>query len=215
MASAEQHLLARIPSVEILLNEAQSQGWATAVPRRTLVEAVRAAVDGARDVLLRTADNDADAATLRQSILADAQQRVAAAAGPYYRKVINATGIILHTALGRAVLPASAIDQIAAELTGYSLLQADLASGQRSKRDGRIEGAASTAHRRRGRHGGEQQRRRHLDRPEYGRPRQGSHRFPRATGRDRRLVPPARRDGGQRRQAGRGGHDQQDARPRL
>jgi L-seryl-tRNA(Ser) seleniumtransferase len=139
MASPQQQLLARIPSVEVLLHEAQTQDWATTVPRRALVEAVRAAVDQARDTLLGTAGNDADAATLRQAILADAQKRVEAAAGPYYRKVVNATGIILHTALGRAVLPRQAIDQIAAELTGYSLLQADLASGQRSRRDGRIE----------------------------------------------------------------------------
>jgi L-seryl-tRNA(Ser) seleniumtransferase len=139
MASPQQNLLARIPSVEILLNEAQSQAWATKVPRRTLVEAVRAAVDQARGMLLETGDRDADEASLRRTILADVQQRAKAAVGPYYRKVINATGIILHTALGRAVLPASALEQIAAELTGYSLLQADLSSGQRSKRDGQIE----------------------------------------------------------------------------
>ena len=139
MTSPQQNLLARIPSVEILLHEAQSQDWAAAVPRRSLVEAVRGAVDQMRDLLLKTADRDADEETLRRTILSDARQRVAAAVGPYYRKVINVTGIILHTALGRAVLPAKAVDQIAAELTGYSLLQADLASGQRSKRDGQIE----------------------------------------------------------------------------
>ena len=76
---------------------------------------------------------------LRQTILADARQRVQSAVGPHYRKVINATGIILHTALGRAVLPAKALRQIEAELSGYSLLQADIATGERSKRDGRIE----------------------------------------------------------------------------
>ena len=59
--------------------------------------------------------------------------------GPHYRKVINAAGIILHTALGRAVLPAAALDQIQQQLTGYSLLQAELDSGARGKRDGRIE----------------------------------------------------------------------------
>jgi L-seryl-tRNA(Ser) seleniumtransferase len=139
MALPRQNLLARIPSVEILLHEAQSQGWAAAFPRRTLVEAVRAAVDQARDMLQKTGQSDADEETLCRAILADARQRAEAAAGPHYRKVVNATGIILHTALGRAVLPAKALDQIAAELAGYSLLQADVSSGQRSRRDGRIE----------------------------------------------------------------------------
>jgi L-seryl-tRNA(Ser) seleniumtransferase len=76
---------------------------------------------------------------LGQAILADARQRAQSAVAPYYRKVINATGIILHTALGRAVLPAAAVRQIARELSGYSLVQADLASGQRSRRDERIQ----------------------------------------------------------------------------
>ncbi len=79
------------------------------------------------------------ASPCERAILADAQARVGRAVGPHYRRVINATGIILHTALGRAVLPAIAIGQIQAELSGYSLLQADVETGQRSRRDGRIE----------------------------------------------------------------------------
>jgi len=58
---------------------------------------------------------------------------------PYYRRVVNATGIILHTGLGRAVLPSQALRQIQDELSGYSLLQADTETGKRSKRDARIE----------------------------------------------------------------------------
>ncbi len=58
---------------------------------------------------------------------------------PYYRKAINATGIILHTGLGRAVLPKQAISQIQEELSGYSLLQVDIETGKRSRRDQRIE----------------------------------------------------------------------------
>jgi L-seryl-tRNA(Ser) seleniumtransferase len=139
MASPKQNLLGQIPAVEILLQDAQSQGWATGIPRRTLVDAVRSAVDRARTALLESGDRDADQASLHQTILAEARQRALAAAAPYYRKVINATGIILHTALGRAVLPAKALSQIAAELTGYSLLQVDVVTGQRSRRDGRIE----------------------------------------------------------------------------
>ncbi len=139
MPSEKQHLLARIPSVEILLQEAESQGWPAEVPRRIVVESVRAAVDRMRDRLLEAADDEFDPDSLRRTILAEARQRVETAVGPYYRKVINATGIILHTALGRAVLPAKAVRQIAEQLSGYSLLQADIATGQRSRRDGRIE----------------------------------------------------------------------------
>jgi len=138
MASPKQNLLSQIPAVEILLQEAESEDWTVGVPRRTLVDSVRAAVDQARECLLEPATEDTQE-TLRRTILADARQRVLSAVGPHYRKVINATGIILHTALGRAPLPAKALRQIEAELSGYSLLQADIATGERSKRDGRIE----------------------------------------------------------------------------
>ena len=139
MLSAKQDLLARIPAVEVLLQEAEAEGWATDVPRRILVDSIRAAVDQARNRLLERAADQTDQATLRRTILADARQAAESAIGPYYRKVINATGIILHTALGRAVLPAKALRQIEAELAGYSLVQADIDTGGRTRRDARIE----------------------------------------------------------------------------
>jgi L-seryl-tRNA(Ser) seleniumtransferase len=136
-----QELLARLPSVDLLLRDPQVQTAAQGVARRTVVEAVRAAVEDVRRTLLegRTCGANTDVEEFRRRIVALAVDKIAELAGPYYRKVINATGIILHTALGRAVLPAKAVQQIAAELSGYSLLQADLATGARSRRDARIE----------------------------------------------------------------------------
>ena len=58
---------------------------------------------------------------------------------PYYRRAVNATGIILHTGLGRAVLSARALEQIQQTLQSYSLLQVDRQTGKRSRRDERIE----------------------------------------------------------------------------
>ena len=183
MSSSKQELLGRIPSVEVLLQDVEAEGWATGVPRRIMVDSLRSAVDQTRKRLLESTADLSDQETLgsllkkcataglsssawekpleitagqassgtqtpedqlfqravRQTILADARGRVEAAARPHYRKVVNATGIILHTALGRAVLPPRALDQINRELTGYSLLQIDLETGQRSRRDGRIE----------------------------------------------------------------------------
>ena len=131
MAASKQNLLSRIPAVEILLQEAESQGWTAGIPRRVLVDSVRVAVDQARERLLESAavrkgdsphlperpegclaqmgtvpfSDGTELETLRTAVLADARQRALSAVGPHYRKVINATGIILHTALGRAHLP--------------------------------------------------------------------------------------------------------------
>ena len=51
------------------------------------------------------------------------------------RRAINATGVILHTGLGRAVLPRAAIDGIVAELSGYASVEVDVESGKRGHRD--------------------------------------------------------------------------------
>ena len=140
MSSPKHHdLFCKIPSVEVLLHEAEVEGWAVDVPRQILVASVRAAVEQARNRLLETSPDHVEPEMLRRTILTDTRHRAELDMAPHYRKVINATGIILHTALGRAVLPEKALRQIQSELMGYSLVQADLDTGQRSKRDGRIE----------------------------------------------------------------------------
>ena len=80
-----------------------------------------------------------DEESVRRAIIELALERIKDSRRPFYRHAINASGIILHTGLGRAVLSPNAVRQIAEELSGYSVLQIDVESGERSKRDGRIE----------------------------------------------------------------------------
>ena len=139
MTSPPRDLLRNIPSVAAVLQQTEAAWHAAGVPRRMLVDAVRAAVGHVRQVVASQAVEPPDKESLRRSIMDQVDRRMRALSGPHYRKVINATGIILHTALGRAVLPARAIRQIQQELSGYSLVQVDVATGKRSKRDERIE----------------------------------------------------------------------------
>jgi len=132
-------VLRKIPAVDRLLDALDAAGEAAAVPRALVVDAVRSAVEAARKRLRAYPDAEMTEDALRVQILADARARLKGLTRPHFRKVINATGIILHTALGRAVLARPAIDQIARELAGYSLLQADPETGRRSRRDQRIE----------------------------------------------------------------------------
>ena len=124
-------LLRKIPSVDLLMQAAEARWPPADAPRTVVLGAVRAAAAAARHSLQAGNVPSPDPDAVGEMILADVEWRIRAALGPHYRKVINATGIILHTALGRAVLPARAVRQIAEELSGYSLLQADLATGQR------------------------------------------------------------------------------------
>lgn len=139
MAASRDELLRTIPSVDSLLQRTETSWHSAGVPRRILVDCVRAVVTQIRQRLAAEPAAEVDLETLHHTIADQIDLRVRTAAGPHYRKVINATGIILHTALGRAVLPARAIRQIQQELSGYSLVQVDVTTGKRSKRDERIE----------------------------------------------------------------------------
>jgi L-seryl-tRNA(Ser) seleniumtransferase len=139
MPPSKDAMLRKIPSVDVLLQDAALREAAVGVPRRIVVDTVRAAVEETRSRLLAEAAPDPAEADLRAGILARARERLREVWTPHFRRAINATGIILHTGLGRAVLPAKAVRQIADELSGYSLLQVDVETGKRSRRDGRIE----------------------------------------------------------------------------
>jgi L-seryl-tRNA(Ser) seleniumtransferase len=135
MSEHNHQLLRKLPSVDELARLAASPS----VPRTVVVEAVRDSIAHFRRRLGDGTTTASGEGQLRDAILADVRQRILSTMATHYRKVINATGIILHTALGRAVLPPQALEQVVKEHAGYSLLQMDLKAGERSKRDERIE----------------------------------------------------------------------------
>jgi L-seryl-tRNA(Ser) seleniumtransferase len=73
------------------------------------------------------------------SITEDARQILLNRAAPGLRRVFNLTGTVLHTNLGRAILPQVAIEAITSVASGYSNLEFDLASGKRGDRESNIE----------------------------------------------------------------------------
>lgn len=139
MDAQTQQLMRRVPSVDSVLREPELERLAAEHGRKLVADSVREAIDEVRQQLAAQAIPDADDAAVRDRVLAAAKQRIAAVARPHYRRAVNATGIILHTGLGRAVLAAKAIEQVQATLQGYSLLQVDRATGKRSRRDEQIE----------------------------------------------------------------------------
>jgi len=132
-------VLRKLPAVDTLLNEPDLAGSVAELGRTVVVDSIRRVIDDVRKLLLARELNETDENAIRRKIIADVKNNLKTFSRPHYRKVVNATGIILHTALGRAVLSAQALRQIQDELSGYSLLQADIESGKRSRRDGCIE----------------------------------------------------------------------------
>ena len=115
----------RLPAVESLLAEPGLAPLFAAHPRALVVRAVRDAVDAAR------AAGGAPPAAGWEAAVRDAVARLAA---PSLAPVINATGVVLHTNLGRAPLAPAAIAALARAAESYTDLEYDLGRGARGSR---------------------------------------------------------------------------------
>jgi L-seryl-tRNA(Ser) seleniumtransferase len=134
-------ILRRIPSVDEVLTGASTQRLLERQPRWAVLEAVREVLAACRRrALAGDASPEATQALLDpQAIQASVEAATARKAGPSLRPVINATGVVLHTNLGRAPLAPSALAAIAATARGYSNLEFDLDSGARGSRQAHVE----------------------------------------------------------------------------
>ncbi len=125
------NILRNIPSVTELLETPTLRRLSDSVSRNVVVSGVRRFLDDMRDEVRTAAEMTVPAA----GELAERIARwIMTEEKPPLRPVINATGILLHTGLGRAPLAAEAIDEIAAMATGYASVEVDLTSGERSHR---------------------------------------------------------------------------------
>src|SRR6266852_5233953 len=134
ISSEQAELLRQIPSVDELLTQPRLAALASRVDRGLLVEVTRAVLEDLRARI--TGEINFTALALASSsieeFVADMVERLLAHS---LWPVINATGVILHTNLGRAPLPAAVVERFRSTATQYSNLEYDLEAGARGKRD--------------------------------------------------------------------------------
>jgi L-seryl-tRNA(Ser) seleniumtransferase len=116
-----------LPSVNTLLESAAVRPLLERAPRAVVVDAIRRSVDAARATPSSAPSDDHGWAALISTELE-------AATRPSLRRVINGTGVVLHTNLGRAPLPKAALDAINAAAIGFSNLEYDIDTGARGSR---------------------------------------------------------------------------------
>jgi len=133
--SAEQlELLRQIPSVDELLMQPRLAGLTKRVDRSLVVEVARAVLADLRGRIAEDSNWTAislDGASVEELISAQVEKILSRSLQP----VINATGVILHTNLGRAPLTETVVDEFRRSGTQYSNLEYDLEAGARGKRD--------------------------------------------------------------------------------
>ena len=133
---SNQKLLRAIPKVDVVLELAAETPELESLSRASLLEAIRRALEEVRAQALAgqlTAVPDQPALLRRIIELAEAEQIYS------LRPVINATGVVLHTNLGRAALSPKVAGHVAAVASSYSTLEYDTAAGTRGSRHAHLE----------------------------------------------------------------------------
>jgi L-seryl-tRNA(Ser) seleniumtransferase len=123
----------RLPSVDALLRSAPGRRAATRFGRPVVRRAIRSVIDDARAGAARGRQPPEDQILMARAVGLAA--RMALGLSP----VVNATGVVLHTGLGRAPLPESAVSAVARAARGYADLEVDRATGARGRRTARAE----------------------------------------------------------------------------
>jgi L-seryl-tRNA(Ser) seleniumtransferase len=126
----QENPLRALPSVNELLQDERLVAAEAEYGHDLTVDAARMAIDAARERV--AAGEQAD------DIAADACDILQGSAAPRLRRVLNATGVIVHTNLGRAPLAPAAMERVREVAAGYSNLEYDLARGERGSRQDHI-----------------------------------------------------------------------------
>jgi len=139
--SLRQQALRKIPSVDELLSRPQVVDLLKVHPRNVVVEAIRKGLERVRDDILRKQDLPklGEAFFTFENLYPLFQKEIDLQIQPRLRRVINATGVVLHTNLGRSPLHPSAIKHLVEVSKTYSNLEYDLERGERGDRYTHVE----------------------------------------------------------------------------
>jgi len=129
-----QDLLRRLPAVDRLMDLAKREACFELVPLPVVVNCIRTVIEADRRRIREgsgalSAQELADGAVMQR-----VKEAVRTAMRPKLRRVVNATGVVIHTNLGRSLLAEEAVENLAAVAGCYSNLEYDLAEGRRGSR---------------------------------------------------------------------------------
>jgi L-seryl-tRNA(Ser) seleniumtransferase len=128
--AGKNRLLSNLPSVDEILKNSNGQKWLSQFQRKIVLEAVREVIALRRREILEDKTPDMSPAALSAEI----EQAIVRLSSFSLLPLINATGIVIHTNLGRAVLSEKVLNNVSAVGSHYSNLEYDLTGGKRGRR---------------------------------------------------------------------------------
>lgn len=136
--NSKQRILSQIPPVNEILNHRQIQPLLKKYSRDLVHSIIREQIESHKDFLLKNKSGLSHEKN-RQKIVKDVIKKIDDLMQPRLKKAINATGVILHTGLGRAPLSDDARENLQRIAEGYCSLEIDLESGERGDRTAHVE----------------------------------------------------------------------------
>jgi L-seryl-tRNA(Ser) seleniumtransferase len=140
MDPALARLLRQLPSVDELLRHPRLGPLMALAPRSWAAAALRRTLETQRQRWRALPPEELPPQLDEEGLFRDLEQALKAAAQPSLKRVINATGVIIHTNLGRSLLAAASLEQVLTVAAHYSNLEYDLARGERGSRQSHVEG---------------------------------------------------------------------------
>ena len=132
------NLYRSIPKVDVLLEDSDVQAMIEMYSRDTVMEAIHIEMDKLRAFIGKSESEEAAMAQI-EMLKSHIEMTVAAMHTPNMKMVINGTGTVLHTNLGRAPIGQKHMERVAALATGYSNLEYNLEAGKRGERYSHFE----------------------------------------------------------------------------
>jgi L-seryl-tRNA(Ser) seleniumtransferase len=132
-------LLKKLPGVDKLLEIIRKESNWRKIPNSVILNAIRKTLDNARSKILDPNSNDLDLNVNTDQLLVQIYDHIKKASSPNLKRVINATGIVIHTNLGRSLLAEPVLNHLCDIATHYSNLEFDLEKGQRGSRYSLVE----------------------------------------------------------------------------
>ena len=128
-----------LPKLDSLLSSKSVSGLVDKFGRALIIDELRGLLEVLRNDM-RQGGHVFQSELTEDALGAQVERRISALTEPIQCRVINATGVVLHTSLGRAPLSEKAVKAAVAEATGYSCLELDRSTGKRSDRDKLVNG---------------------------------------------------------------------------
>ena len=139
MDQRQQSLLRDIPGVDTIMQQIGPESEFADVPRTVLVRSIRSVLQRIRKQIIQNGGQPGQYIPGQEAILAKIKSSVHQAMQPNLKSLVNATGIVVHTNLGRSLLACEALENIGLISGRYSNLEFDLKKGKRGSRYSHVE----------------------------------------------------------------------------